>query len=175
MKLSILKTAALIGAALALSSVASAVQITLTSATATLFDGNFTSDYFSIDGNTLAESGSATGSWSAVLSGTNNNTVTFTQTVAGDINLTAAFIKAANQYILWDSADLAGWNALNSTIGDQLVLVNTIIVNANGVIQSTSHAGLNGSGTGVPDGGATVALLGLGLAALALIRRKMTS
>lgn len=29
--------------------------------------------------------------------------------------------------------------------------------------------------TGVPDGGATVALLGLGLAALALVRRKMTS
>lgn len=165
-------------AALALASMANAAQITLLSGTATLSAGNTTSLFYEFNGST--ESGSATGSFSAAYSGPagNQNTVTFTQSVAGDINLSSAFIKAGPSYIQWDATDLAAWNLLTSTIGDQLVLVNTVITNDQGIPLGTSHAGLvggapgGGGATGVPDGGTTVTMLGLVLGLLAFAKRK---
>src|SRR5688500_5877129 len=138
-------------AALAVANVVNAATITLTSATGAQFTGNQNSLFYEFNGST--ESGTAAGSFSAAYSGPagNQNTVTFTQTVAGDINLASAFIKAGPDYVLWEGTDLAAWNALTSTIGDQLVLVNTQITNQQGVPLGTSHAGITGGAAGVPD------------------------
>jgi len=90
--------------------------------------------------------------------------------------LTSAFLKTGvSLYLSWDSTDLASFNAGTY---DSITLWNQ---DPNGMKKGPgnseyriiSFAGLNGSPGSVPDGGATVALIGLGLLGLAGLRRRL--
>ena len=71
-------------------------------------------------------------------------------------------VKDGNHSPAWYLFSLAGWD------GQEDIALSGFWP-GNG---SISHVAIFGSGTSVPDGGATAALLGLGMAGLAVMRRK---
>ena len=84
---------------------------------------------------------------------------------SASINVTGwtyLYAKFGNGAYVWYVGNLSGLQSLPLEISP-------------GTGSGQSHYALFNPGTSVPDGGATVALLGLGLAALALIRRKISS
>lgn len=159
---------------LATCQMANAISFTLASSAATITPGNTTAAFYNVSGDGV-ESGTAASLYSATFGGDANNG--FWVKVSFDSNpqpvLTSAFLKASNKYLWWDAADLAAFNAGTY---DSIVLENTGaggIKNQNGKYKNTSHAGLNGTkGTNVPDGGATAALLGLGLLGIGFVARR---
>jgi len=152
----------------------------LTSA-ATIVSGNTTSTFYEVTG-AGAESGSAAGLYSSTVPG--SDATGWSVKISFGPNpqpiLTSAFLKASNEYLWWDASDLA---LFNSGEYDSITLWNKggpgegIGHNTGGSspvwkFHGTSHAGLNGSpGTSVPDGGFTLALLGMALIGVASARR----
>jgi hypothetical protein len=116
-----------------------------------------------------AESGPFAGSYNTVFLDTpaepSGATITYT---GGPIIPEDAFmlVKDGNQDPAWYLYNLTalGWDGM-----DQLDL-SGFWPNQGAI----SHISFYSGGTSVPDGGATVVLLGLGLSALALVRRKLT-
>jgi hypothetical protein len=169
---------------------AHAVSFELQSSSATIvLSNNTTSSFFEVQGNGT-ESGTAASLYSATLGG--NEDTGFWVKISFDGNpqpiLTSAFLKASNDYLWWDATDLA---TFNSGVYDSITLWNSGAAgqglghytgNPNSPawkFYGTSHAGINGTPgestiPGVPDGGSTLALLGLALSAFAIARRKMT-
>jgi hypothetical protein len=166
---------------------AHAVSFDLQSSNATIvLSSNTTSAFFEVAGNGT-ESGTAAGLYSATLGGDEN--AGFWVKISFDGNpqpiLTSAFLKAGNDYLWWDATDLSGFN---SGVYDSITLWNSGAAgeglghytgNDQWKFQGTSHAGINGTPgestiPGVPDGGSTLAFLGLALSAFAIARRKMT-
>lgn len=86
---------------------------------------------------------------------------------SGIWDLTHLAIKVANSYAYWS---LTGWDP---TVYGSLTVTNDKIANNNGEFQAISHVSIYGEeGVRVPDSGATLALLGLGLAVIGIIRRR---
>ena len=86
---------------------------------------------------------------------------TFTGFVAGGFDLNVAVINL-------DDFGLASQAEIDS------ILVGLDIVSSSGTVPSFSLAGaINSGGANVPDGGATIALLGVSLAVIAGLRRKL--
>jgi len=166
----------LLAVGLLLTQAANAATFTLASSLATLSPGNLTTTFYEVasDGT---DSGTAASLYSATLGGDENAGFWVNISFGGNPQpvLTSAFLKASNQHLLWDSTDLA---TFNSGIFDSIRLENIGtggILNRNGKYHETSHAGLNGTpGTKVPDGGSTLALVGLAIAGFGLIRRKLS-
>lgn len=175
MKTNMKLTAVLSGAVIALALSAEAIPYTLTSAMATKNHGNTTSSFYEVTG-VAAESGTAVALYSAAVGG--SESAGWWVEISFGSNpqpfLTSAFLKASNEYLWWDAADLAAFNAGTFT---SIILQNSGdngLKNDNGKYHATSHAGLNGEpGTRVPDGGATLGLLGLGLLGLGVLRRRV--
>ncbi len=138
-------------------------------------------------GTPAKEEGSAdaTGMFTTAFGGDENNgywaLVTWGSNPQPEI--TEVLLKAANEVLRWDEDDLF---AFNNGSYDGLKLVQNVIVNDNkknekkakatfqSNFQGTSHIQLNGGpSTHVPDGGATLALLGLGVLGLGALRRKI--
>ena len=158
---------------------AEAIPYTLTSAMATKTDGNTTSSFYEVTG-VAAESGTAVALYSAAVGGDENSGWWVEISFGNNPQpvLTSAFLKAGNEnagggYLWWDSADLAAFNAGSFT---SIILQNSgsggLMNKPGNAYLGTSHAGLNGEpGTRVPDGGATLGLLGLGLIGFGALRR----
>jgi hypothetical protein len=167
---------------------AHAVSFDLLAPNATIvLSSNTTSTFFEVAGNGT-ESGTAASLYSATLGG--NEDTGFWVKISFDGNpqpvLTSAFLKASNDYLWWDATDLA---AFNSGSFDSITLWNSGSAgqglghytgnptNPQWKFYGTSHAGINGTPgestiPGVPDGGSTLALLGLALSAFAFFHRK---
>ncbi len=108
---------------------------------------------------------------------TGGQDATYTATVTGAVNKNGAggalidFSGAGSQTFAFTSGD---------TSGNFTLTLNTVALNVNGTGETASIA-LSGFFTGsqttvgVPDGGATVALLGLGLVGVAALRRKLAT
>lgn len=154
---------------------ASAVSFDLHANIAQFFGGNdSSSSFYKVNfGTPDVESGSAA--------------ATFSTTVGGDADtgwyaevsfngpqpfLTEARLKAGNGYLLWDSTDLAAFNA-GSFTGIKLWNDAGGIVNTKGKFLEISHINLDGRTTTVPDGGGMLALLGLAVAGLGIFRRTL--
>lgn len=168
-----------LAAVLLAASSAHAVTFTLSTSTATIVPGNATSAFYESTG--FADSG------------TMGATFTFTNTLGvgnttppkieiffngAQPTLTSAFWKAGNDYMFWDSTDLISFNA---GVFTSITLVGDGLLNPPGnAYLALSHAGLTGTsnpnnppgGPGVPDGGSTAAMLGLGLIAMAVAVRR---
>jgi hypothetical protein len=161
-------------AAIALSTSVHAINFDLVSAEATLNDGNPGDSMFVHVDDAGVLTGDMAGLYSATMGGDELAGFWVRIDFGGEPQpfLTSATLKAANQYLLWDAADLAAFNAGTFT---SITLWNSGpggIMNQNERFQEISHADLYGEpGTNVPDGGLTVALLGFGLAAAAGARR----
>ncbi|MEO5961514.1 MAG: VPDSG-CTERM sorting domain-containing protein [Opitutaceae bacterium] len=180
MKISFSRLLALAAVGLALGNTAHAVSFTLNNSTATIIGGNTTSTFYEVTGAN-AESGTAAPIFSssiyngpAAVSSNDPDRVEIFFNGPQPI-LTSAFIKASNEYMFWDATDLAAFNA---GIFTSIILVQNGLTNGNGQYHDISHAGINGTPgnsniPGVPDGGATLALLGLGVSFLIIARRKL--
>lgn len=184
--------ASVCAAVVGLATQAGAITYNLYSSSARLDDGNKNSLFYEAhpaagsiaayelgtakDLYSFASGGSATkggtGLWEEISFGTQPQPV-----------LTSAFLKAGNHLLLWDSADLAAFNAGTFT---SITLWNNRILNPAGVsYNGTSHSGLLGTlgvpptdppaqGSPVPDAGSTVMLLGAGLTGIGLLRRRIS-
>ena len=180
MKSKIVTLALIIAAGLA--QVAQAATFTLDQATATLISGsNTVSSFYQVnspDNNHVAfyETGSATGLYGFTTGG-NSLTGWWVDIAFGDNAqpvLQSAFIKAGNNYLWWDSADLSVFNS--GSFSSIRLIQNGIWNKPHNALLGTSHAGVNGRpGNNVPDGGATSMLLGSGLLGLAIAARRMRS
>lgn len=160
---------------------AHAVTFTLNASSATIVNGNTVSSFYQVSGGG-AESGTSAATFSSVISGQGAVSANDPWTVVISFNgpqptLASAFIKASNGYLWWDASDLAAFNSGSYT---SITLVqNGLINNPGNAYHEISHAGLNGTagGTdsntpGVPDGGASVAMLGVTLVGLTLAFRR---
>jgi hypothetical protein len=156
---------------------ASAITFTLDASTATVVNGNTTSAFYSatpsVDSGTMAPTFTFTYSGTALISASNPFKIEIFFNGPQPV-LTSAFWKASNQYMLWDSSDLA---AFNSGVYTSITLVGNALDNGNGSYHGLSHAGLlgtagPGNSNGVPDSGSSALLLGLGLAGLAVALRR---
>ena len=118
------------------------------------------------DDNGGGETG-ATGSFTTAYSGDDDQTAKIIID-SGIWDLDYLAIKVSNKYALWA---LVGWNP---GVYDSLIVENAgIITNNKGKSQAISHVSLYGGETvQVPDTGATLALLGLALTGLAVVRRR---
>src|SRR6478735_4672658 len=104
--------AILLGGIFALVQSASAVTFTLQSSSATTVSGNTTSAFYEATGAGL-DSGTAASFYSTVVGG--DATTGWFGEISWGSNpqpiLTSAFLKAGPNYLFWDSADLAAFNA----------------------------------------------------------------
>lgn len=169
----------LLGAALA-APFARAITFTLDASTATIISGVSNSPFFKIETGTPDNvTGTAAGVFTYAISGTGavpsspyqieiffNGPQPF---------LTSAAFKGGTNHMFWDSADLVGFNA---GIYTSITLVGNGLLNPNGNSYiELSHATLTSgvrppNSGGVPDGGSTALLLGLGLVTLAVAARR---
>lgn len=85
-----------------------------------------------------------------------------------------AISLGASQYdwLMAKWANVAAFYYIGNLTGD-LMLVNDVVLNGNNKPQGLSHYVLFNRHTNVPDGGATIALLGLGLVGLGGLSRKL--
>lgn len=175
------KIASLLLLGLGLAHSAFAIPYNLTSATATTVSGNYVSTFYQVDGAGVEKAGTtAIDLFSSTVGGDDVNGFWVNISFGGNPqpHLDAAFLKASNAYLWWDAADLAAFNA--GTFDSIILWNNTVegIRNGNGKFKGTSHAGLVGELTpvvvthNVPDAGATVSLLGLGMMGLFLAARR---
>jgi hypothetical protein len=91
----------------------------------------------------------------------------------GSLSFDEIMVKAANAYLLWDTSAV-NWAAYSGffVTQDQIVQGKGKDSAFNGI----SHISINGDGiTRVPDAGATVVLIGLGLAGLAVFTRRRSA
>jgi hypothetical protein len=155
-----------------------------TASAAIVANANIVSTFYEVSGSGVETPGtSAINLFSATTGGDANNG--YWVNISFGLNpqpyLDSAFLKAGNGYLLWDSADLAGFNAGTY---DSIVLWNNSIEgirNTNGKYKGTSHAGLF-AGTkpvvtvhNVPDASSTVTLLGLSMIGLFVVGRRRAS
>jgi hypothetical protein len=183
---SLMKAAGLVAAGALAVSTAQAASFTLNATNDTIVAGNTTSAFYEVNENG-ADSGTAASLYTAIISGVESVAANNPPKVEIFFGanpqpvLTSAFVKAGNEYMLWTAEDLALFNS--GTYTSIILVQNGLLNNNNSAYLDISHAGLLGTpgtsgpgpGTpGVPDGGATVGLLGMGLAALAFLRRKLT-
>jgi hypothetical protein len=168
----------LLGAVLA-APFARAITFTLDASTATIVPGNIVSTFY--EATSASDSGTMAPTFTFTYSGTGAVAAADPFKIEIFFNgpqpvLTSAFWKAGNDYMLWDSTDLAPFNA---GIYTSLTLVGNGLLNPpQNAYLGLSHAGLvgtagPGSSTGVPDSGSTALMLGLGLVTLvAALRRR---
>jgi hypothetical protein len=170
------KTLSVIGLSLGLAWAANAAQFTLQSSWGTIFSGNDVPSLYN-DPSSGPATGTAAGLYTTTFGG--NASTGYWVDISFNGNpqpvLTDVILKAGPSYIEWGAAALA---AFNSGTYDSIILWNDNpngIVNQNGKYLGTSHAGLDGTVTVVsaPDGGMTLALLGLSLAGIHGLRRKL--
>lgn len=161
--------------------VVNAVTFTLNNSTATIFtNANTTSAFY--EATTASDSGTMASTFTFSYTGQASVASADPFKIEIFFNgpqpvLSSAFWKAGNDYMFWDAADLAPFNA---GVYTSITLVGNGLLNPPGnSYLGLSHAGLAGTagnppGTpGVPDGGSTVLMLGLGLMGLALgLRRR---
>jgi hypothetical protein len=94
-------------------------------------------------------------------------TATVTWSPTGSVSVSDIYLKAGNDYIYWDTS------AVDWSTYDGFSITNDQIFNAgSGNAKAISHISVNGGGSSVPDGGATVVLLGLGLVGMSVIARR---
>lgn len=157
---------------------AAAVTYTLNNASATVVSGNTTSAFYQVSG-AGAESGSLAAIYSSTISGQGAVSAHNPWTVEIVFNgaqpvLTSAFVKAGNNYLLWDAADLAAFNA--GTFTSITLVQNGLFNPPHNSYLGISHAGFTGSApastTSVPDGGVTAMMLGAAIVALGLVARR---
>ncbi len=130
-----------------------------------------------IDGNTPAADykfdvpSTETGSdfWKNALStviSTDGLTAWVTWSPLGSLSFDEIMVKASNAYILWNTSGV-NWSLYSGFYVTQ----NQIAKNQN--FNDISHVSVNGQPmTSVPDSGATVLLVGLGLTGLAIVARR---
>jgi hypothetical protein len=95
-------------------------------------------------------------------------TATVTWSPTGSVSVSDIYLKAGNDYIYWDTSAV-DWSTYDgfSITNDQLL--NT----GSGKAHEISHISVNGAGASVPDGGATIVLVGASLLGMSfLVRRK---
>ncbi len=166
-----------------------AVTFPLDYTTADKIAGNLTSAFYQVnnDKGVWSEAGTAASLYSFTHGGDEDNG--WWVKIAWDGNpqpvLTSAIMKASDWYLYWDSSDLT---AFNGGTYDSVTLWQDGLSHLTGgpkpqtKYHEISHAGINGTpGTppvdppgSVPDGGATLALLGLGFIAVEGLRRKLS-
>lgn len=170
-----------LASALVAAPLARAVTFTLNNSTATLVDGNIVSTFY--QATPASDSGTMAPTFTFSYTGTGTVTpVNSPYTIEIFFNgpqpvLTEAFFKASDRYMYWDAADLT---AFNSGVYTSITLVGNGLLNPPGnAYNGLSHAGLSGTvgtnppgGSGVPDGGSTAVMLGLGLIAMAVALRR---
>ena len=120
------------------------------------------------------ESGSAfwTGALSTVIS-SDGLTAWVTWSPLGSLSFDEIMVKAANAYLVWDTSSV-NWAAYSGffVTQDQIIQGKGKGASFNGI----SHVSINGDAiTRVPDAGATVLLIGLGLAGLAIVTRRRSA
>jgi hypothetical protein len=168
-------------AALALVPNAGAIQFTLDSSSANIISGNLNLPFYNATpGTPVTETGTGAGIFEATFGGSatigQGWWVDFTWGSNPQPEISSAYIKAGNFHLLWDAADFAAFNA---GVFDSIRLIQDGIANRpNNAYLGTSHAGFAGEpgtppGERVPDGGATVALLGAGILGVFALRRKL--
>ncbi|MDP3073284.1 MAG: VPDSG-CTERM sorting domain-containing protein [Opitutaceae bacterium] len=117
------------------------------------------------------ESGSASSTFATVIS---NSGLTATITWSGaQPTLNSIILKASNNYGTWDISNF------NSNVYTSIVITNGTVLTGSGNVAEISHVEFSGSltpkppgATGVPDGGSTLLMLGLGLMGLAVAMRR---
>jgi hypothetical protein len=126
---------------------------------------------YKADASPAAESGDS--AWIAALtSNISGLTADVSWSPAGSIDLETIYLKAGNQYVSWDVSGI-DWSLYSG-----FHVTNSWIRNPNGrthPLLGISHLSLTGDRHPphmVPDSGATVGLLGLGLAGLGFIARR---
>lgn len=187
-----LKVTALLLVFLGLSRSALAIPYNLATADATLVSGNTVSTFYEVSGSGVETPGTtAINLFSGTTGGDEDLGFWVNISFGGNPQpfLTSAFLKASNQYLWWDAADLAGFNA--GTF-DSIILWNNALSGINHYTggknpqlkyHGTSHAGVNGTlgevvidpHGSVPDASSTVALLGLGMIGLFVASRRRSS
>lgn len=98
-------------------------------------------------------------------------TATIEWGTAGAVDLDTIFLKAGNQYVYWDVSAI-DWTAYTG-----FYVTNDWIRNPNGrthPLLGISHVSLDGNCRSVPDAGATVLMLALGLSGAIGLRRRLS-
>jgi len=158
----------------------------LTASASVVANDNLVSPFYQVSGTGVELPGTtAINLFSATTGGNANDGfwVNISFGVSPQPYLDSAFLKAGSGYLLWDSADLAVFNA--GTYDSIIMWNNTVegIRNDNGKYKATSHAGLF-VGTdptpqvttfSVPDASSTVSMLGLGMLGLFVASRRRAS
>jgi hypothetical protein len=181
-----LKITALLLLGLCIARSASAVPFYLETEDSTKFTNVTTnSSFYQVTGAGV-ESGTALNLFSSTIGGNANTGWWVNISFGGNPQpiLTSAFLKAGNDYLWWDAADLLTFNA---GVYDSIILENddlaTGLHNTNNKFLETGHAGINGTAgqvvvvvhNDVPDASSTVALLGLGMIGLFVAARRRAS
>jgi hypothetical protein len=152
-----------------------AVPFTLDAASSPIVNGNITSGFYEVAANGT-DSGTAAGLYTAIISGTGALLDPAKVEIFFGSNpqpvLTSAFVKAGEQYLFWNAADLAAFNA--GTFTSIILIQNGLPNNPANAYHEISHAGFFGTpgGSSVPDGGSALVLLGIGLLGIIGAKRK---
>jgi hypothetical protein len=168
-------------AAMLLTAVAQAIPVNITPATSAVATGNDTSEavinalILSTYSTTQLYKQDVGGGETGTLAGSYNVTFANTPTDPADMTLTytGGPILAPTAYLLLkDGSQVPAWYLFNLTAlgwtGTEQVTATGFWPNQGAI----SHVSLYGA-VGVPEGGSTLALLGLALAAVGLLRRKL--
>jgi len=111
------------------------------------------------------EEGTATSTFATVI-GAGGTSATITWNGSQPL-LDFLYLKAATYFVKWDISNF------NDGVYDSITVANLgLITNRNNISQGISHVQIEGGLSQVPDGGATLALLGLALVGLVLVRRR---
>lgn len=94
------------------------------------------------------------------------------QVAGGGTSQAISLGASQSDWLMGKWGNVAAYYYIGNLTGD-LELVNDVVFNENEVPQRLSHYVLFNRRTNVPDGGATIALLGLGLAGLGGLSRKL--
>lgn len=134
----------------------------------TINAGNTPNDFFYKFDVPGTESGDGASLLDTVISN-GGLTATVTWAPTGSLDFDFIYLKASNEFIKWDVS------GVNWSTYDGFTVTNDLIKNKKGVAQAISHIQADGgvTTTKVPDSGTSAILVGLGLIALGLFRRKI--
>lgn len=85
------------------------------------------------------------------------------------VDFTKIYLKGGPNHVWWDVS------AVDWSLYTCFSVTNTSLLNNGGQVAQISHVRVDGSMTQVPDSSSTLALLGVGLAALGLVARRRTA